>query len=371
MAIWIIFSLMTCAAVIAILWPLSRPEPALQQADEADVTFYKEQVAEIKRDLSRGLMSSEEAEAAKAEAGRRLLRSARDGADDTSSQFSSRPALHRRRIIAILAMVLIPVMGLGGYWVHGAPDYQIRSDEVFQQQQRQQAMRGEQARILAAVQQMEQHLKDNPQDGQGWDVLAAVYLRMERSREAAEAYGKALALLGEDAARLTGYGQALFYADDAKMSDKAKAAFEKSAALDPNASIPRFFLGYAAEQSGDKEKAKQYYQDVLKVSPGLNEARDRLIALGGQAPAGESSQQQVDQETINAMVESLATRLDQNGGTAEEWVKLVRSYTVIGDKSKAVATIAKAREALASDKEGLAAFESGMRGLKLDKGGEK
>ena len=72
MTIWIVFALMTGAAVMAVLWPLSR-RPIVAEGSP-DKQLYYEQVAEIERDRERGLLTAEEAEAARIEAGRRLLR---------------------------------------------------------------------------------------------------------------------------------------------------------------------------------------------------------------------------------------------------------------------------------------------------------
>jgi cytochrome c-type biogenesis protein CcmH len=46
------------------------------------------------------------------------------------------------------------------------------------------------------------------------------------------------------------------------------------------------------------------------------------------------------------MVEGLAARLKQQGGSAEDWAKLVRSYAVLGESDKARAALAAARAAL-------------------------
>ena len=73
MVIWIILLAMTAAAVMAVLWPLSRHRAVSAQVDP-DTQFYREQIAEIERDRARGVLMPDEAEAAKAEAGRRLLR---------------------------------------------------------------------------------------------------------------------------------------------------------------------------------------------------------------------------------------------------------------------------------------------------------
>ena len=47
MTLWLVFALMTAAAIIAVLWPLGRREPA---AGGSDVAVYKDQLAEIDRD---------------------------------------------------------------------------------------------------------------------------------------------------------------------------------------------------------------------------------------------------------------------------------------------------------------------------------
>ena len=78
-AIWFILAAMTAAAVLGLLWPMSRR--AAVPTGEAggsglatETAFYEDQIAEIERDLERGLIAPDEAETAKAEAGRRLLR---------------------------------------------------------------------------------------------------------------------------------------------------------------------------------------------------------------------------------------------------------------------------------------------------------
>ncbi|MBK3396794.1 c-type cytochrome biogenesis protein CcmI, partial [Methylobacterium ajmalii] len=80
-AIWFIFALMTGLAVLALLWPMSRrPALAVPEGEARIATetgFYRDQLREIDRDAARGLLAAPEAEAARAEAARRLLRASR------------------------------------------------------------------------------------------------------------------------------------------------------------------------------------------------------------------------------------------------------------------------------------------------------
>ena len=71
MTLWFVFALMTAAAIFAVLWPLGRGGQPRNDASEA--TVYRDQLVEIDRDLSAGLIGPSEAEAARVEISRRLL----------------------------------------------------------------------------------------------------------------------------------------------------------------------------------------------------------------------------------------------------------------------------------------------------------
>src|SRR5919112_5168154 len=109
MVIWIILLAMTALAVMAVLWPLSRRDAVSPQTDP-DTQFYREQIAEIERDRERGVLLSSEAEAAKAEAARRLLRAT--GQEGGSFTALGEPALRRRRAVSALALSAIPILAL-------------------------------------------------------------------------------------------------------------------------------------------------------------------------------------------------------------------------------------------------------------------
>ena len=46
-------------------------------------------------------------------------------------------------------------------------------------------------------------------------------------------------------------------------------------------------------------------------------------------------------EMINEMVSNLSQRLEIDGGTFEDWIKLVRSYLVLGKKEQALENLKK------------------------------
>ena len=117
MIIWIVLALMTGAAVMAVLWPLSRRPAGVEE--RSDEQFYREQIAGIERDRERGLLGDEQAEAAKIEAGRRLLRAI--PASPVSPDMVGEPSLRRRRAASAIALSIIPLLALAVYGAFGSP----------------------------------------------------------------------------------------------------------------------------------------------------------------------------------------------------------------------------------------------------------
>jgi cytochrome c-type biogenesis protein CcmH len=344
MAIWALFALMTGAAVLAVLWPLSR-RTAEVEADHPDAGFFRDQIAEIERDRGRGLLSDVEAEAARIEAARRLLRAA-DASGGSTSDAVGEPALRRRRAVSAIALSVVPILAIAIYGAYGSPHLpaQPLSARFAADPQR--------IDLAAAVAQIEAHLAKNPEDGRGWEVVAPVYLRTGRHEDAVRAYGAALRLLGETGPRLADYAEALVGAKDGVVSAEALAAFEKALAKEPAMPKARFYVAQAAEQDGNVARARAQYAEIMAKAP--PEAawaplvRERLARLpsGAGVEAVAAMAPPNRQAAIRGMVEGLAARLEANGGSAEEWSRLVRSYAVLGEHEKAKVALARARQAL-------------------------
>ncbi len=112
--IWLVFALLTGAAVAVLLWPLTGPPPETSE-DAADIAFYRAQIAEIDAEFSRGGAAPEEAEAAKALAGRRLLAAAQD-------ETAPGDAPRARRFAILLIVLGAPLIALGLYARVGRPN---------------------------------------------------------------------------------------------------------------------------------------------------------------------------------------------------------------------------------------------------------
>ncbi len=361
--VWFVLAGMTAFAVLAAIWPLLRPS-GLSKDDPAassEAQFRKSQLDEIDRDVARGLLPEAEAAAARAEAARRMLAAA--------DEKPSRPKGEARGRLAAAALVVIgvPALALPLYVAIGEPG--MRDAPLASRPPAAQA--GDD--IEAAVAGVEKHMIEKPDDGKGWAVLAPVYMRLERYEDAAHAYSESLRLLGDDPAKRAAYGEALVAAAGGVVTDKAREAFTTSLAAKPGQPQARFYLALAAEQDGKKPEAIAAYEALAADSPPdapwLGAVKSRLAALKGDAqpatadaPALGSPEQKA---MIEGMVGRLAGRLATNGGSLDEWSRLIRAYSVLHQADKAKAALVDARKALAPDANAVASLDALARDLGL------
>src|SRR4051812_5156590 len=120
MTLWIAIALMTGAAVAVVHRGLTA-RPAAARAGDPDAVLYRAQVAEIDRDVTRGVLSAAEADAARAEAARRLLRACADRLRP-EADLVSEPALRRRRAAVAFSLSTVPLVALAVYGAVGSPE---------------------------------------------------------------------------------------------------------------------------------------------------------------------------------------------------------------------------------------------------------
>ena len=355
--LWFVLAGMAAFAVLAALWPLLRPSSSAK-ADAAanEAAFYKAQLEEIRRDVERGLLPQGEADSARAEAARRLIAAA-------SGPSPSPPAAPRNRLAAAaLIAVGLPAIAFPLYALLGQPRM---PDEPLASRTAPPQTNGE---IEAAVAAVEARLIAKPDDGKGWAVIAPVYMRLERYADAAHAYAEALRLVGEDPLRRAAYGEALVAAAGGVVTDEARQAFDRALAEQPGQPQARFYLALGAEQDGKKAEAIRAFEQILADSPpeatwrGVVSAR--LAALKGEPAPAEASAgapaaiPEAQRPMIEGMVNRLATRLASNGGSVDEWSRLIRAYAVLHEADKAKAALADARRALAPDPNAVASLDA-------------
>src|SRR6185295_16807043 len=103
MMLWLLFALMTAAAMLAVLWPLGRSAAARRSG--SDVAVYRDQIDEVARDRAAGLIGEAEAEAARVEVSRRLIAAA--DAAQAQSEAPVAGAAFGRRAAAVAVLVAL------------------------------------------------------------------------------------------------------------------------------------------------------------------------------------------------------------------------------------------------------------------------
>jgi cytochrome c-type biogenesis protein CcmH len=345
MTLWLIFAVMTAAAMLAVVWPLVRSAAVARSG--GDVAVYRDQLDEVERDLRAGLIGQSEAEAARVEISRRLLAAA-DAAQAGPPDSNVASAVRRRRTAAFASLVALPIVAASFYLPLGSPELGAPDGESVQ----------------SLIAQAEAHLRRNPEDGRGWEILAPVYMRLDRYSDAVTAWGNALRILGENAERQAYLGEALTAEADGTVTAEAKAAFVRAISLDDTIISARYYLGLAAEQDGDRGEAAKIWRQLIAEAPAgafwVSDVRSALARVEsdstappspGAAEMAAAARQPPDQQAamIRGMVDRLAARLREDGADVDGWVRLVRSYKVLGESEKARAAATQAQQALAGD----------------------
>jgi cytochrome c-type biogenesis protein CcmH len=382
MTLWIIFALMTAAAVLAVVWPLGRKPNGVTGG--SDRLVYQDQLAEMDRDRAAGLIGEAEAEAARVEVSRRLLAAADAEAPAAAGASASQPTWHRR-VAGFVAVTLIPAVALGLYLALGSPG--VPGQSAFARVDTPPSTES----VAGLVSQVEAHLSRDPNDGAGWEVIAPVYLRMGRFNDAVEARRKSIALNGDSVERQSGLGEALVAAANGVVTDEAKQAFQHAVAGDPHDAKSRYFLGLADEQDGNRDAAAAKWRALLDEAPpdapwanfvsaalarisgepaaGKNAANAANAANGpsaGDVAAADSMSDTRRSEMVRGMVQRLADRLHADGSDVDGWLRLVRAYTVLGDRDKAKDAAADARRALSSHPDQIKQIDDLVKGLGLE-----
>ena len=377
MVFWILIALLTGAATLSVLIPLSRSRRGQEAAPaRADEAVYREQLAAIDKELERGLIDAEAAEAARTEIARRLLAAH----DRVGAAKQGGVRTGRLKLAQGLTLLALPVLAFGLYIALGSPGL---PDQPLLSRLNAPA---EEQSVDLLVARVERHLAENPEDGQGWAVIAPVYLSLGQPQASAKAYSNAIRILGPNQAWLTDMGEALTIANQGLVTADARAAFEQAVSLEPAAVKPRFFLALALGQEGRKEEAIAAWQALLQgadeTAAWVGAARQEMARLTGEAPAGDTlsgpSQEEVAaagemtaedrQAMISNMVAGLAERLSTEGGSAEEWNRLIRAYMVLGKKQDAEQALAAALSAYADKPEDLSMIKDAASKLGLSDG---
>jgi cytochrome c-type biogenesis protein CcmH len=384
MEIWLFWGIVAALAALVgflLLQALRRGPRGV--ADHPDLRVYRDQLAEIDRDLARGTLQADEAARLKLEVSRRLLDA------DRALAGQSAPGARGGLWWAGGAVLLAMAGSLGLYAVLGAPGYPDlplsarleMADETYRSRPAQAV--AEAAAPAAAPVEVSQDFLDlmeklraavkaRPDDSQGLELLARNESGLGNFAAARAAQEQLLALLGDKAspAQHLMAAQIMVAAAGGYVSPEAEAELTRVLEKDPANGMALYLSGLMFAQVGRPDRAFALWEPLLAQGPDqapwMDPIRTDIQAVADQAgikyrpadrkgptatdmaAAGEMSAED-RQAMIEGMVGQLEGRLLSAGGPLEDWLKLINALGVLAQPDRGRAALAAAETALAAD----------------------
>jgi cytochrome c-type biogenesis protein CcmH len=394
MLFWIIAALLTLAVAAGLAFPLAGRRLRAADPDRARA-IYKDQLSEVDRDLERGVIDTAEAERARTEIARRLLSTDREGQTPLADEPRG-----LSRGAAVLAVVALAAGTFGLYRYVGSPGYPDQpraariamSDEMRESRPSQSEAEAQVAALVEAnritpppeIQQTVDNLRaalaENPDDIMGWQVLTDFETRTGNLAAAAAAMGQIVRIKGESATidDLVGLVDRMVFSAQGYVSPESEAVLDRIAATDPENLAMLYYVGLLYYQTDRADRAFTLWRRVIEEGGDSLHARLARDGIGDVAwlagrdytppdlpgPTAEQMAAAADMSPedrdvmIRGMVAQLSDRLATQGGTAEDWARLISSLGVLGDTDQAAAIWAEAQVIFADAPDDLALIQA-------------
>lgn len=370
---------MSAAIAALFLLAMARARAEIASAADYDLKVYRDQLSEIDRDLARGTLAPEEAERLRTEVSRRLLEA------DRHAQSATRSA--GKGGIAIAVALILALIG-GAYWTYtrlGAPGYpdlplalrfqmseEMRAARPSQQEMEATAQRPApvepDAQFAELMDRLRQAVADRPDDAQGLQLLAANEARLGNLPAARAAMENLLRVKGDTATaeEHAALAELMIMAAGGRVSPEAEEVLTRALTRDAANPTARYYYGLMAAQVGRFDRTFALWrplldegpQDAPWIAPIRAQIEDVAMRAGiqftlppaeglpgpdaGAMAAAEDMSPEDRQAMIEGMVAQLGERLANEGGTVEEWARLISSLAVLNRKDEAQEIYAEA-----------------------------
>ncbi len=260
----LVAAVLVVVALAFLLPPLLRRAPtAGVSTDAANISVYRDQLAELEADVRRGVITEAQSAQARAEIERRL-------ADDLGTSSQAAPTARPSRVVAIVIAAAVPLIAVAGYALLGKPealDPEKRLGMTVEQAAARTKMQDMTAKLAARA-------KEKPEDPIGWAMLGRAYRMLGKLPEAARAYGKSVQLKSDDPEILVEYAESLGMAQNGRFDGEPLAMAKRALALDPKSEKALALLGTVAFEAGDFKSAVEYWERLLALAdPGTDFAK--------------------------------------------------------------------------------------------------
>jgi cytochrome c-type biogenesis protein CcmH len=265
----VIAALLVAVALAWLLPPFLRRDAGARQHDRTQVNLglLRGQLAELEAEKARGALSDAQYVEGKAELERRVLDEA-----ETETRVAAGPTRGGRAVAALVAAVVPVAAGLiyVALGDPGALDLQTRMalDEHSKQPTAQE--------IETMLTRLKQRLEKQPQNADGWAMLARSYYILQRYPEAALAYERLLALVPEEPSVLVDYADALAMIDGRKISGRPLELVQQALKIDPKQAKALAMAGTEAFDRKDFRAAVDYWERLRALVPADSEVGQNI-----------------------------------------------------------------------------------------------
>lgn len=405
---FLIPAVLLCALCVALIVLALRRGRVPETEGRRDLQVYADQLAALEGEVARGLVSQAEAERLRVEIARRLLDS------DKAARAPMAPAPQGARRVALALIAAVPLVAGLVYWQAGAPLFPdqplanrfaeaaearaARPDQATMEAEwdtnpERPALPEPPARDLELVERLRAIVATRPTDTEGLTFLANAEDSLGNYAAAAQVWTQLALVQGEgvEPEVLANLARSMIFATGGRVSPQAEAVLERTLARDPENGAARYYLGLSFLQTGRPDLTFRLWRGLLADSPadapwvpvirdlieelaqiaGVRYTLPPLEAQGGRGPSAEDLAAAQDMseaeraEMIGGMVEGLAARLANQGGSAQEWAQLINALGVIGQIDRARAIWSEARLAFADREADRALVDNAARALGL------
>ncbi len=258
---------MVALALAWVLWPLLRPTASLAvEHTAANVTIFKDQFADLDADLARGTLSAEQHAESRRELERRLL-------DEARGPESVRSERRPHRVYAVIVALVAPIAAAALYWQIGTPGALSSQAAVAQD-----ANQPSQEQIDAMIAKVKQRLEKEPDNVEGWTILARTHYTLGNFQDAAVAYAALTALVPYDADLLADYADALAMSQGKSFAGKPMELVQLALKIDPTQWKALAMAGSEAFERKDYKAAADFWQRLQDSAPADSPIRERVQA---------------------------------------------------------------------------------------------
>ena len=355
--LWIVTALVAALAGFWLALPFLRKTDIDMQENASKMSIYRDQLAEIERDLADKLLSEQEAEAARQEIEMRTLKAAE--AQDLATETAK-----RRPALAAFVFLLVGGSAVAGYAWLGNPG--LKDQPLAERRTETLAKKADAGDINSRIQLMIERTKEKPDSFESWWLLARSYASIGDNKKAANAYQKAAELSNNRPEILSAYAESMTLANGNKVPTAARLIFEQvlNRVNDPRA---RYYIALAKAQSQKFDQALEDWALLAKESDAnapwmrlvrrdiVNMARlakkdvteflpdatdDEIAASGSGLAEGE--------EALKARVAGLKVLLQTEEKDYKSWIELFLLQARLGNTEDATQSLADARENFAA-----------------------